>query len=348
MKIARIVVCFPGPRYSVFDTANYYYQAFKDIGCQVEPFNYHNNLVYHEMALYHFYEGIVKGKFTKGDLLTRAASDLLSTVTRVLPDVVFVVSGMAMPFEAWDWLNELRNSLKKPFQIVTLLTESPYIDEEQEMWAKESQVILTTEQKSVERFAKITETYYISHAYLPRIHRLYTDTDYASDVYMVGSGFPERQRLLEGVDWTDIDFKLRGGWDLEAQSSLNQYYEEGGVPNEEAAKWYANARINLNIFRRSRGYTEDSEIEINEAESLGPRVYEVLACGGFLLTDYRPELERFDGGCGVFDDDLDEQVRRWLHNEKERREVAERGYWAVRPYTYQANAIRILEKLGLD
>jgi len=75
---------------------------------------------------------------------------------------------------------------------------------------------------------------------------------------------------------------------------------------------------------------------------LGPRVYEVLACGGFLLTDYRPELdEKFKGCYDVFNDDLEEKVRYWLKGKRSK--VVERALEAVKPYTYQANARRILE-----
>jgi len=346
--VTKIVVCYPGPSYSVFDTANYYAQAFEDIGCKVERFNYHNNLVYHDVALGFFAKNYTHKEHTYRDLYTLASNDLVSCIARFIPDIVVVVSGLAFPLELWDWLHEMQKSFKKPFKLVSLLTESPYIDDQQDTIAGQSDVVFTTERKSVDRFSGLVEAHYITHAYMPQVHHPYNDGP-KSDVFIVGTGFPERIKAMESVDWSGIDLAIRGGWkEVTEGTPLWPYYEECIVPNEEAAKWYSNAKISLNIFRKSRDYIVDMDtekIETDEAESLGPRVYEVLACGGFLLTDYRPELEDLFKGCyDLFDDDLDDKVRYWLAHERSK--VVGRALEKVKPYTYQANATRVLEVLG--
>jgi len=202
--------------------------------------------------------------------------------------------------------------------------------------AEKVNMVFVTENNSVDEFSGIVETHYIRHAYMPQVHKPVKDEERSSDVYLVGTGFPERQKLLETVDWSGIDFKLHGAWvGIGEDSPLEPYYSRGFIPNAEAARWYSNAKISLNIFRRSREYG-GGEISEDEAVSLSPRVYEILACGGFLLTDYRPELP----DCGVFDNDLGEQLRKWLR--EDRSLLVEEGMKWVKPHTYQANAERIL------
>jgi len=211
--MARVVVCYPGPRYSVFDVANYYAKAFEDIGCMVERFNYHNNLIYHATALSYFSNKFTKRKYTYRDIYTLAANDLVSCVSRFVPDFVLVVGGLALPLELWDWLHEMQRAVKRPFKLVGLLTESPYVDDQQEVVAKQCDLIFTTERRSVDYFSNIVESHYITHAYMPSVHYPRGRDPYRlSDVFIVGTGFPERVRIMESVDWSGIDLKIRGGW----------------------------------------------------------------------------------------------------------------------------------------
>lgn len=104
----------------------------------------------------------------------------------------------------------------------------------------------------------------------------------------------------------------------------------------ELPKLYANAKINLNIFH------------VQCVGAANPRVYDVLACGGFLLTNSIPGLEdEFDLGqdLAVFHtrDELREKVRYYLANPGERREIALRGQARVlAKYGYNDRMQRLL------
>lgn len=86
---------------------------------------------------------------------------------------------------------------------------------------------------------------------------------------------------------------------------------------------FASSDINLNISLR----TIQTGIPL--------RVLDVLACGGFLITNYQPELsEHFDLGSDlvVYEDakDLVQKVDYYLAHEAERKQIAENGKQRIR------------------
>jgi spore maturation protein CgeB len=84
------------------------------------------------------------------------------------------------------------------------------------------------------------------------------------------------------------------------------------------------------------------------------RNFEVPGCGGFLLTERVPHLERyFELGreVAVYDDaaDLVEQVEYWLGHEEERAAVADAGHRRVlAEHTYDHRFAEIFAALGLS
>ena len=92
---------------------------------------------------------------------------------------------------------------------------------------------------------------------------------------------------------------------------------------EEMPKVFHLSRINLNITSRS--------IE----SGIPQRVWDIMAVGGFCLTNYQPELEEyFEIGrdLEVYHDlqELDEKIQYYLTHENERIQVAMSGYQKVR------------------
>ncbi len=100
---------------------------------------------------------------------------------------------------------------------------------------------------------------------------------------------------------------------------------------------FRNSKINLNITVRG----------IRTGIPL--RIWDVLGCGGFMLTNYQAEIpEYFTIGedLDVFYDanDLCEKVEYYLSHEKERKEIAQNGYEKVaNSHTYQERMKQMLE-----
>jgi SAM-dependent methyltransferase len=193
--------------------------------------------------------------------------------------------------------------------VAVLLTESPYLEEEQAEIIRHADLVWTNERTSLGRLNH-PNVRYLPHAYHPERHSpdIEGDPDTpAHDVVFVGTGFPERIRTLAAVDWTGIDLGLYGGdWtDLPSRHPLRRHLTLGKLDNARAAALYRRARIGLNLYRSSE----------HPAESLNPRAYELAACGAFHLSEYRAEVDEvfghlvptFEGGT-----ELEAAIRYWL------------------------------------
>ena len=124
-------------------------------------------------------------------------------------------------------------------------------------------------------------------------------------------------------------------------SGLPRVHVRGGVNTlTEMPKVFHASKINLNITMRP--------IETG----LSLRVWDVLGCGGFLLTNYQAEIpEYFEIGKDLETyesmEELEQKVQYYLNHEEERIEIAINGYEKVAKYhTYEqrlAEMIRILD-----
>ena len=123
-------------------------------------------------------------------------------------------------------------------------------------------------------------------------------------------------------------------------SALPHVHAKGGAGTlTEMPKIFQASKINLNITMRA--------IE----SGLSLRVWDVLGCGGFLLTNYQAEIpEYFEIGkdLEVYEstDELIQKIDYYLHHEAERMDIAIHGYEKTAKYhTYEtrlAEMIRIL------
>ncbi|MFH1741857.1 MAG: glycosyltransferase [bacterium] len=105
------------------------------------------------------------------------------------------------------------------------------------------------------------------------------------------------------------------------ENGQNAYH--GPLPFDQLPDLFASSSINLNLH------------SLQCPRSLNPRDFDVLAAGGFLLSDRVPEADAgllADGEDAVFyqgETDLSEKVHYYLENEDERNRIAERGHETV-------------------
>jgi spore maturation protein CgeB len=88
---------------------------------------------------------------------------------------------------------------------------------------------------------------------------------------------------------------------------------------------FYNSKINLNITAKAI------------RTGLPLRIFDILSCGGFCLTNYQPELEELftpgsDLECYTSEDELLAKTEYYLTHEKDRREIAQNGLAAVKKY----------------
>lgn len=94
---------------------------------------------------------------------------------------------------------------------------------------------------------------------------------------------------------------------------------------EEMPVIFHNSKINLNITSKSI------------RSGLPLRIFDILGCGGFVLTNFQPELpEIFVPGEDLVYyenlEDLADKADYFLHHDAERREIAENGFAAIQKY----------------
>jgi len=349
----KILVVAPGPTHSTFDTFSYYTLGFRQNGNTVLSFDYHHHFAYHIYATSRVEDKADDDPYVQRKAMMQSAEVLISRVARTRPDIIFIVSGLALPLAVWDWLDEFKSSLRVPYKVVLLLTESPYLDNDQRLLAGKADIVFTTERKSVEKISAVNgNTYYIRHAFFPGVHRTTPYSEkHNADVFMVGTGFPERVDLLRSVGWDGVDLRIYGDyWAEYDDGTLSEFIYPTRLDNKlEVPLFYSNSKINLNIFRTATWPgASASHIDRDAAASLSPRCYEVMGCGGFLLTDPRDELfELFDVGksMDVYDnnEELGSKVRYYLANDDRREAISRAGWYAVRQHTYADRAREIVD-----
>ncbi len=137
------------------------------------------------------------------------------------------------------------------------------------------------------------------------------------------------------------------GWaDARIPGTIPDAYAEWAPDYWTETPWiYRNSLINLNLFH------------VQCLDSPTIRVYDILACGGFLLTEYRPCLEEeFSIGRDLetfrTPEELSEKVDYYLRHDSERTRIARNGQEKVlKHYTYVqrgADFLRLARSLLIE
>ena len=132
------------------------------------------------------------------------------------------------------------------------------------------------------------------------------------------------------------DFRLYTGSDTGGLPELDLVNHGMVDYHEQMPLVFAGSRINLNISLRS----------IHSGIPL--RVLDIMACGGFVLSNWQPELaENFEEGVEIvtFDslEDCLDKAAYYLAHEEERTQIAARGQQKVqKAFSYQTGLERLL------
>lgn len=151
----------------------------------------------------------------------------------------------------------------------------------------------------------------------------YTDTDkYVAANYYLGMRVSQLERIrLLNMLAKDYNVELFTRSDSSALESVQLH---GGVStHKEMPEIFYKSKINLNITIRPI------------QTGLSQRVWDVLGCGGFLLTNYQMEIPEYlqvgtDLDCFESPAELKEKVAYYLTHEDERTEIARHGYETVK------------------
>jgi hypothetical protein len=228
---------------------------------------------------------------------------------------------------------------------VAVLLDSPYLLDVEAQLASAYTYVTTNERRAVGALRDAVghdRVRYLPTAYHPARHtpdgpRL----DAPVDVAFIGSLFPERRALFDGADLAGLKTIIGG---LELDGAAPQAFENAGL-----AALYRTARVNLNHHRTTMINGDGRTLPPGAAESMGPRAYEIAACGGFqLMDDARPEAREVFGPALITyragdADDLTRQARRWLAMDGARERMATEQHAAIQGHSYTDRARALME-----
>ena len=145
----------------------------------------------------------------------------------------------------------------------------------------------------------------------------------AADLLNMEVAARERERVLSVV--ADLcPVRLYTGSELPDNLKNKQLDVRGYADYQrEVPLIFHNSKINLNITSKTI------------TSGIPQRIFDVLSCGGFCLTNYQPEVaENFADGedLVMYTDmaDLAEKVQYYLEHEEERKQIAKNGYRKVK------------------
>lgn len=338
----RILLAYPGHAFSTFDVARGYQTGLKAAGHIVQSFDYHTRLTFYDRAL-DAWEA-TNPDFTKDlqQVKILASEAILAEVVDFAPDVVLVVNGTALHPRAY----ELMWRLGVPYAM--LLTESPYADDLQMkmIQAVQPAAVFTNERNSVPpiRQNSTAAVAYLPHAYNPAQHRVTAVSgEYSSDVFFFGTLWPERERLFTSLLERDNGRYRIGGLGISGRDAALQ-----SLSNDELVRWYNGTAVAVNHHRTFSGANDGSEhhIDTGAAWSLGPRAFEIAACGAFqLCDDTRGELTAVFGDAVPTyhdSDTLAAQVDYYLTHPQARQEMAKAAHQRVQPHTFENRVLQVI------
>jgi spore maturation protein CgeB len=325
----RVLLVEPGASWAIADVSAGLRYGLEQLGVQIVSFRLDTRIARAHSWLYSNWRKAKKtnpaiAKPTLADVLYQAGDGLLSMALRHEVDYVLVVSAMYLH-------PDLVILMKRAgLRVAVLFTESPYDTDKELNVARHIDVCWTNERSALERFQTVCpSSRYLPHAWHPLRHvegaQPGDEAVAAHDVVFVGTGFAERVKMLSAIDWTGIDFGLYGTWDdLGSRHPLRQHLRGKQVDNAQAAALYRRAKIGLNLYRTSMGFGLMAP-QIDHAESLNPRAYELAKCGAFHLSNHRAEVsEVFGELVPTFEtpDQASQLIRQWLADDAGRARVS--------------------------
>jgi hypothetical protein len=165
---------------------------------------------------------------------------------------------------------------------------------------------------------------------------------YGCDVSFIGSYSARRELVLRHL--LDFNLVIHGhDWDMAKNKDIRDRWSGGPIDNNtELNKAYNYAKININVTME-QGIT-----------SLNMRVFDVMAAGGFLISDYKEDFMKLfkldeEVVCWKNVEELPRLVDHYLSHPEERKKKAWAGRRRVmREHSYDRRAEYIIEKLTED
>ncbi len=198
---------------------------------------------------------------------------LPAAVKAFAPDLLLVVHGRKFKLR-WP-------QLATQYRSAVWLLDEPYEVDDTSNFSKKFSHVFVNDPATLDRHPNSS---YLPVCYDPCLH--YPGHDVRPHaVGFIGGGNGTRDRYLAALAANGLlSYVIGGPW---IDKGLQRICKSRNIPAAQTPNWYRSTRIVLNVFREKHHYNR-SKIP---ATSLNPRVYEALACGALVVSEWRPEVD---------------------------------------------------------
>lgn len=261
------------------------------------------------------------------------APDLYSQIDAFEPDMLFVVHGrrfaQRLPayFEHFD----------KPSAL--WLLDEPYEVDETSRWSSQLDHVFINDPATLDRHQNAS---YLPVCYDPHIHHP-GDGIRPHAVGFIGGGNRMRDRYLGALARAGLlTYVVGGPW---SDPDVNARSLAGNIGPRQTASLYQGTRIVLNVFREEHHFNASGI----PATSLNPRIYEALACGALVVSEWRQELDTLVPELPTFKTEADclDVVMDLLIHPDEAEPIRRTCAARLQSHTYAARLQTVLTTMGL-
>ncbi|MBN2982669.1 CgeB family protein [Cohnella algarum] len=296
--------------------------------------------------------GVIEGlSQTVSALIVGNAETMADQAREHAPDLVLVMNGLHV-FPA-DHLEQVARIRAMGCRTAIWFADDPYFTVETAEIAPHYDWVFTHELSCADWYRSLgcANVHYLPLAASIACYRpAHIEPQYRSDVCFIGTAFPNRalffDRMAEFL--AGLRTVIIGGlWEtrLANYSLLQDRIRPGFTSPDECAKYYAGAKIVLNLHRQ----TEEEKNTANlPGKSINPRTYEIAASGALQLTDIREDLPLYYAPgreIAVYSspEEAQHKIRYYLNRESERRSMAWNALVRTRKeHTYAHRLDRLL------
>ncbi|WP_090582543.1 glycosyltransferase [Paenibacillus sp. OV219] len=286
------------------------------------------------------------------------AKEMLQKAQEIRPSLVLVLNGLhVFPAEHLEHIALIRS-----MGILTAVwfADDPYVTDLTVEHATRYDFVFTHE-RTCEQLYRNNGSPQAFHlplaAHFDLYQPMHVPPQYQVDICFVGVAFWNRVHLFDELAPYLKNKKVLiagSGWiRLKNHEMLKPFIHDGWLDVAESIKYYNGAKIVINLHRTAESRVDNANGYSWPAESINPRTFEIAAAGAFQLTDLRSELPQFyHVGTEIVAYEnaaqLIEQLEYYLRNDKERLQIAARGYRrTLRQHTFSSRIQSMLDIIGL-
>jgi hypothetical protein len=260
-----------------------------------------------------------------------SANNLPAQVKAFAPDLLFVVHGRKFKLR-WPQLAAQHRS-------AIWLLDEPYEVDDTVNFSKQFTHVFVNDPATLERHPRSS---YLPVCYDPHLH--YPGrAERPHAVGFIGGGNGTRDRYLAALAAKGLlSYVIGGPW---LDKRLQAICKSRNIPAAQTPDWYRSTRIVLNVFREKHHYNRLK----TPATSLNPRVYEALACGALVVSEWRPEAETLIPDLPTFRtvEECVDLVVGLLADQDRAESIRLNCLASITSHTYAARLATVLEAMGL-